>query len=171
MSGAGAAHAIDEPSRMLWWLVMVATSAALLAPLFLIDVPPLLDYPNHLARMFVLAHPDDPVLSRMYVPHWTIIPNLAIDLLIPPLMRVLPVYVAGRLMLAVALLLPMIGCAAYSRAVFGRRSLWPIASALMAYNARLFNAVVEDPSESVVQHFRSEARQRKRNRILESAKV
>ncbi len=37
--------------------------------------------------------------------------------------------------------------------------------------ARLFNAVVEDPSESVVQHFRSEARQRKRNRILESAKV
>jgi hypothetical protein len=36
---------------------------------------------------------------------------------------------------------------------------------------RLFNAVVEDPSESVVQHFRSEARQRKRNRILESAKV
>jgi hypothetical protein len=29
--------------------------------------------PNHLARYFVLAHPDDAALSQMYAPHWTVL--------------------------------------------------------------------------------------------------
>ena len=51
---------------------------ALLLPLLVVDVPPLLDYPNHLARLFVLASlPHDPVLVRFYATHWSVIPNLA----------------------------------------------------------------------------------------------
>jgi hypothetical protein len=38
-------------TRVAWWSVLAGTCAVLLAPLFLVDVPPLLDYPNHLARM------------------------------------------------------------------------------------------------------------------------
>ena len=52
-------------------------------PFFLVDVPPVLDYPNHLARFFVLAHPEDPVLSEMYAPNWRILPNLGIGLITP----------------------------------------------------------------------------------------
>ena len=64
-----------------WWTVCVATCASLLAPLFLVDVPPVLGYPNHLARMYVLAFvAHEPTLSRMYAQHSAIIPNLAIDL-------------------------------------------------------------------------------------------
>jgi hypothetical protein len=122
-------------SARLWWTVLAAVAALLLFPLLLIDVPPLLDYPNHLARLYVLAFPDDAVLSRIYAQHWSIIPNLAVDLLVPPLLHVLPVYLTGRIVLAIALLLPVLGCAAYSRAAFGRRSLWPLGSALIAYNA------------------------------------
>ncbi len=112
--------------------------AVLLAPLTLVDVPPLLDYPNHLARAFVLAFgPADPVLSRMYTPQWAIIPNLGIDLVLPPLLHVLPVHVAGRIVIGLAIVLPVLGTVAYSRVVFRTRSFWPFASALIAYNGTL----------------------------------
>ncbi len=110
----------------------------LLAPLALVDVPPLLDYPNHLARAVVLASgASDPVLSRMYAAHWAIIPNLGTDLVLPPLLHLLPVHLAGRMIIGIAILLPVFGTIAYSRAVFGERSLWPFASALVAYNGTL----------------------------------
>ena len=44
---------------------LVALCLLLLAPLALVDVPPLLDYPNHLARAVVLAFPADPILSSI----------------------------------------------------------------------------------------------------------
>lgn len=119
-----------------WWAVLGGTCAVLLVPLFLVDVPPLLDYPNHLARMYVLAAgAHDPFLSRMYQQDWAVIPNLAIDLVLPALIHVLPIYVAGRIMLVATLLLPLAGAIAYHRAVFRVRSYWPFATALIAYNA------------------------------------
>ena len=106
----------------------MATCASLLAPLFLIDVPPVLDYPNHLARMYVLAFgAHDPILSRMYAQHWAIIPNLAIDLVLPEMLKFLPIYLAGRLVLAATLLMPLLGVIAYHRAAFRVRSYWPLA--------------------------------------------
>ena len=44
------------------------------------------DYPNHLARMFVITHiATDPILARMYEVNWNVVPNLAMDLIVPPL--------------------------------------------------------------------------------------
>jgi len=108
----------------------------LVAPLLVVDVPPLLDYPNHLARLFLLAHgAEDPVLARMFVTQWGIIPNLAIDVVGPALMSFLPVHVAGRVLLGFVLLLPFVGVLAFHRAVFRRWDAWPLASALVAGNA------------------------------------
>ncbi len=121
---------------MKWALAVVC--AILLAPLALVDVPPLLDYPNHLARATVLAFGvTDPVLSRMYASHWAIIPNLGTDLALLPLLHVLPIHLAGRVVVGCAILLPVFGTIAYSRATFGTRSAWPLASGLVAYNATL----------------------------------
>jgi hypothetical protein len=112
--------------------------ATLLVPLALVDVPPLLDYPNHLARAVVLVFgATDPNLSRMYAAHWAIIPNLGTDLVLPPLLHVLPVHLAGRIVVGCTMLLPVVGTIAYSRATFGTRSAWPLASGLVAYNATL----------------------------------
>jgi hypothetical protein len=114
---------------------LVALCAVMMAPLMLVDVPPLLDYPNHLARAYVLAQgADNPWLSRMYVPHWAVIPNLAVDLILPPIIRLLPVHVAGRLLLALSMLLPVLGIVLYSRALFGRWSWWPLAGVLVGCN-------------------------------------
>jgi len=108
----------------------------LLAPLLIVDVPPVLDYPNHLARLVLLAAgPDDPVLGRIASPAWSIIPNLAIDVIGPPLLHLLPVHVAGRCLLGAILLLNLAGVIALHRALFARRAFWPLASGLVAYNA------------------------------------
>jgi hypothetical protein len=122
--------------RSAWWLVLGALTAILLAPLLIADVPPILDYPNHLARFVLLAAgPDDPVLGPVFTPHWTIIPDLAVDVIGPPLLRVLPVHVAGRILLGGILLLNLAGVLALHLALFGRRSFWPLASGLVAYNS------------------------------------
>ena len=123
-------------TRVAWWSVLAGTCAVLLVPLFLVDVPPLLDYPNHLARMYVLAFgAHDPILSQMYQQHWAIIPNLAIDLVMPEMLKLLPIYLAGRVVLGLSLLLPLVGAIVYHRVAFGGRSYWPLTAALGAYNA------------------------------------
>lgn len=120
----------------VWWAALVVLSAVLLAPLLITDVPPLLDYPNHLARLVLMAAgPDDPVLGPVFTPHWTIIPNLAIDVIGPVLLHLLPVHATGRCLLALALLLNLAGVVTLHRALFRRRSFWPLASGLAAYNS------------------------------------
>ncbi len=122
-------------SPLCWWLALGCVCLALLAPLALVDVPPLLDYPNHLARAYVLAFgASDPVLSRMVAPHWAIIPNLAIDMILPEMLKLWPVHVAGRVLLGVILVLPVLGCAALGRVIVGRRTYWSLASGLVACN-------------------------------------
>ncbi len=124
----------DPPSARAWRAALAIVCLMLVAPLLLVDVPPLADYPNHLARMVVLANPTDPDLARFYEPHWAIIPDLGIDLLVPPLLHLLPVHVAGRLAIAVIVLLPVLGTVAYSRAIFGVRSWWVLGVGLVAWN-------------------------------------
>ena len=111
----------------LIWVVVL-----LLAPLLLVDLPPLADYPNHLARAVLLAGQDNADLAAIALPRWAVIPNLGLDLLLVPLIRVgVPALLAGRLVLGLALLLPLIGCVAYHRASFGGRSVWPLGAALV----------------------------------------
>ena len=87
---------------MKWALALLCL--ILLVPLTLVDVPPLLDYPNHLARAVVLASAEtDPILSSMYTPRWAIIPDLGIDLVLPPLLHVLPTHLAGRIVVGLGL--------------------------------------------------------------------
>lgn len=116
-------------------LALMGVCVLLLAPLTLVDMPPLMDYPNHLARMYALAFSGhDPVLARFFAPHWAIIPNLALDLVVPPLLWIMPVHVAGRLAIGMTALLPVFGALLYHRALIGRWSFWPLGAALFAYN-------------------------------------
>ena len=120
-------------SRAAVWALLVCACATLLAPLFVVDIPPLLDYPNHLARAWAIAGlSSNALLSSMFRTHWEAIPNLATDLLLPPLIGPFSVHVAGRMMLGVILVLPVLGCVAYARMLFGRMTVWSVASALVA---------------------------------------
>jgi hypothetical protein len=88
-----------------------------------------------MARLFILSRSGtDPVLGQIWQPHWAIIPDLGIDLLGTPLVRALGWAIAGKILLGLALLAPLLGAVAYSRAKFGHRLYWPMSAALMTYN-------------------------------------
>jgi hypothetical protein len=78
----------------------------LLAPVWTVRYPPLIDYPNHLASAFVLAHLKSPTshFSEFYASNWSPTPYLAMDLIIVGLERFLPVMLAGRIFLSFCLL-------------------------------------------------------------------
>ncbi len=123
-----------------WGVAVLALALALLLPLFVTEVPPTGDYLNHLARAFVLsALPGDTVLGRTYAARWSVIPNLGLDLVMPPLMRWLPVHDVGRAVIGAAALLPVLGAIAYQRAMTGRPSAawWSLGACLTAYSGRL----------------------------------
>lgn len=128
-----------------WWWALAGVCVALVAPLAVIDVPPLGDYPNHLARIFVLSRlPGDAELGRFYAPHWAVLPNLAVDLIGLPLVRILPVHLAGRILIALSVLLPVLGAVAYSGAArqvasaeephHRERDWWVLGVGLVAYH-------------------------------------
>jgi hypothetical protein len=131
--GDTATSVLDRP--IVWWTSLVLMLGTLLVPLFAVAVPPLTDYPNHLARCYVLAFGhSDPVLQRMFAAHWQVIPNIAIDLILPALMHVFPPLEAGKIMLAFCLLLPTTGTIALGCAYFRKGSFWQLAAGFAAFN-------------------------------------
>ncbi len=124
------------------WLIAVAyliLTGVALYPVLSVDVPPLVDYPNHLARMHILsAWHDDPDLQRNYVVNRSLGPNMAMDLIVPMLTKILPIYDAGRLFVAATLLLIIGGTITLRRVVVGNVGLWPILSFLLIYNHAFF---------------------------------
>lgn len=124
------------------WMVLgqaVLVCALVTLPLFYTLVPPLEDYPNHLARMFVLAQlPGNALLAQFYETAWAPIPNLIMDLVVPPLVPWLGIYAAGRVFIASTLLLMLLGPMALHRALYGNWSAWPLVGGLFVYNGFLF---------------------------------
>jgi hypothetical protein len=120
--------------RLASLALTAAVAAILAAPLLVTALPPLVDYPNHLARA-VLLHTSAPELRPYYAIEWAILPNLAMDILMGPLLAALEPYTAGRVLLFLILLSNVLAVVAYHRAAFGVFSWWPFAAALVAYNA------------------------------------
>jgi len=107
----------------------------LAVPIVSVVVPPLVDYPNHLARMHILAaYANSPALQANYVVAWKLSPYLAMDLIIPQLAHVMSIYTAGRVFLYLCLLLFVLGTMAVHTVLHRRLSPWPAASALFAYS-------------------------------------
>jgi hypothetical protein len=84
-------------------------AAMLVAPIWSARFPPLLDYPNHLARSFVLSHLHDPAFSfsKFFRADWGAYPYLGMDASLAILGRLFPIETAGRMFLSLcALALP-----------------------------------------------------------------
>lgn len=104
-------------------------------PLLVTEIPPLSDYPNHLARMWFLGtQTGDPAMAAMLAPSWGLLPNLGVDAVLPWAMRVVAVHVAGRAMLGIILVLPVLGAVMLGRATFEGRPWWALGAALVTCN-------------------------------------
>src|ERR1700686_518449 len=137
---AGSLFATSDALRKSGVLAAYLVLGALtLSPLLWAAVPPLVDYPDHLARMWVLLHARDiPALASNYVVDWRLLPNLAMDLVLPALAQFMPLEYAGRLFIALTMLSLVLGTVALHRALHGRVGLWPLAALLFVYNSVLY---------------------------------
>ena len=112
------------------WSAFALLLALAAAPVFSTVLPPLVDYPNHLARMHLLAEGGD----VFYSVHWAPLPNLAEDLIVPPLARVMPLNIAAKLFLVMIFALMAGGVIWLNRVTTGGWQLCPLLGFLFLYN-------------------------------------
>ena len=116
-------------------VALVALSfATLSAPFFVTDIPPLTDYPNHLARYWLIAGGvSDPALSGFYRIDWSnAVTNLGVDHLVAFLSPFVPVLLLGHMAIIAAAVLPPLGVLAVNfalaRRITGWQALFPVAA-------------------------------------------
>ena len=110
-------------------------TAIVLIPVVSVAVPPLADYVNHLARMKVIAvQGHDPHLDAFYRIDWQLIPNLAMDLIVPPLERMMSIYAAGQVFTALTVLALVTGPMAIHMALYRRINAFPLVAFVVVYN-------------------------------------
>src|SRR5579872_4470857 len=88
--------------RVVRLAAAVILAAMLVLPIWIVAFPPLLDYPNHLARAFILTHLHDPQYSfqQYFRPDWGAYPYLGMDASMAVLARIFPIETAGRVFLS-----------------------------------------------------------------------
>ncbi len=104
-----------------------------LSPLLFVAIPAMVDYPNHLARMYILASAGTPAANPFYQTAWALYPNLAMDLVIPQMAQLTGVENATRLFLLLSEIVLVSGAMAIERAVKGRIQLSAAAALMFLY--------------------------------------
>jgi hypothetical protein len=117
----------------LVWSAFALLLTLSVVPVFSTVLPPLVDYPNHLARMHLLAEGG----NAFYIVRWAVLPNLAEDLIVPELSRVMPLELAAKLFLVMIFSLMAGGVIWLNRVATGGWRLWPLLGFLFLYN-RIF---------------------------------
>ena len=115
------------------FLVVVAVMVAR------VDVPPVLDYPNHFARIWLLSGGiDEPPLSAIYAIDWSrTSTNIGIDLLAWKLGPFLGATVIAKSALFLSIILAPLGAALLNRYLLGQWHPWQVAIFFFAWCATM----------------------------------
>jgi hypothetical protein len=126
--------------RSPWLLpvIVLISLGALLVPVLVAEYPPLLDYPNHLSRLWLLSGGAKlPAVARMYAVSWDALTNLGIDLAAVGLSKVFSYIEVGRLLVAASVVLPPLGGVILWRVLHGQWHWWQIVFSMLAWSVSL----------------------------------
>jgi len=116
-SSAGQSRARLNGTVVIFALLFAAAVMPILWP----SLPPaMVDYNNHLARMFVLARDGTAQAHPYYQVTWSLVPNLAMDLIVPGIGRHIGVETANRYFYLLGQILIVTGAMALEHSVKGR---------------------------------------------------
>ncbi|WP_300183928.1 hypothetical protein [Bradyrhizobium sp.] len=127
---AGTGPGSDRSVALFVFFLLAAVS---LLPMLLTPFPAMVDYPNHLARMYILRQNGTPDANPYYDVVWALYPNLAMDLLVPKMASLIGVEKAARLFLLLSQLLIVGGAVALERVVKGRFQFAGFAALMFLY--------------------------------------
>jgi hypothetical protein len=93
-------------ARVALGALLVIVAAAAIYPIWAVKFPPFLDYPNHIASSYVLAHLHDSSLPfhDWYGADWGLYPYLTLDAVLEVMQWALPIEVAGRVYLSLGVI-------------------------------------------------------------------
>jgi hypothetical protein len=121
-----------------YYVILLMVFLIILIPIWMVKYPGMVDYPNHLVRCYILAHyHDSPQWGQRYYLDYVPLPNLAIDLIVTPLLRLFPLIVCGKIFLSLAAALYVVGCSEVGRAVTGKPNWMALVCAFTFYNSEL----------------------------------
>lgn len=123
-------------NRIFYRLSLLLAAAFLSLPILSVTYVPLVDYPNHLARAYILFHYDEiPAYQLNYINLFEPIPNLAMDLILLLLQSFIDVLTAGRIFLVIMLAVFVFGCHALGKSIHGRSTWLALPCAFFFYNS------------------------------------
>jgi hypothetical protein len=114
------------------WLVIGLTTVI---PFFFVDVPPLTDLPNHIARYYIFMNIDhSPFLSNYYNVRWELIGNLGVDIVVRAIGPFLGAELATRIAVGIIPPLTVAGIYSTSCALNGKVAPSALVALPLAYN-------------------------------------
>ncbi|MDB5479195.1 MAG: hypothetical protein JWO83_248 [Caulobacteraceae bacterium] len=116
--------------------MVVLSFLTLLAPLLMAEIPPLTDYPNHLARYWLIAGGvREPALAPFYRIDWfNAVTNVGVDRMVAVLAPVVSGLFLGHVAVVAAAILPPLGVLALNHALTGRITAWQALFPLAAWS-------------------------------------
>lgn len=136
-----AASSIDhEPGALAFLASFFALFAITQVPLYAIQYIDVADWPNHLARLYVLEHwAQSAALQKYYVLHeFAIAPNLPLEVIVPALSGLVGIELAFKIFVSITVLLFSSGAIALNHAYTGRLQYVALGALLFAYNAMFY---------------------------------
>ena len=122
----------SDQATSLWFVALL--TALVILPVFLVDIPAMTDYPNHLARMYLLATIGTPDENPYYIVTWKLYPNLAMDLIVPAMARFIDVAAATKAFLVVSQILVVSGAVALEMTIKRRHQFAGFAAVAVLYS-------------------------------------
>jgi hypothetical protein len=105
------------------------------ATIFAVDMPLVLDYPNHLARFWLLSGGDKIApISHMYQVDWQqASTNIGVDAIAALLGNVIPYTITGKIILAASVVGPPAAAAWLNRVIFDRWHWWQLSFVVLCW--------------------------------------
>jgi hypothetical protein len=123
--------------RSHWRAPAIVVLACLVTavPILIFTLPPVMDFPNHLARIWLLGGGmQTPPLSAIYEARWwQASTNVAVDFFGTVLMRAAGLTATTKILLALMLIGPPFAAAYLNRAIFGRFHVWQLAGVMLVW--------------------------------------
>jgi hypothetical protein len=121
-----------------WWsspILWVVLAFVAIIPFFVVDVPPLTDLPNHIARYYIFLNIDKSAfLANYYDVHWHLIGNLGVDVIVRAIGPLLGAELAARAAVGTIPVLAVAGIYSVSRALNGEVAPSALVALPLVYN-------------------------------------
>ena len=126
-----------------YWMLLCLTAALLCLPVIFTTYVPLVDFPNHLARAHILHFYEHvAAYQASYTPAPAPLPNLAVDLIVTPLLRFFGLLTAAKIFLVLTILLFVAGCHRLGRAIHGSPAWLALPCCFLVYNSNFLYGFV-----------------------------